>query len=227
MNLLKDLQQNTLHHAYALSGSGEEFLESLFKLFKEGGIATEGNPDFIWRKFENLGVDEARSLKEEAALKGFGTTKKIFIIEADSLTREAQNALLKLFEEPIAHTHFFLVVRETKHLLPTLLSRVIILETEKKKEDFSEAKKFLSMSYKYRLEFIKKRTDKKGKEDIMNKSEALTLLNGIEVLLYKLPPLNSHLQTLLELAKSRSYITDQGASLKMILEHIALVLPQL
>ena len=49
---------------------------------------------------------------------------KIFIIdEAHGLTNAAQNALLKLIEEPPARTIFILCTTELHKVLPTIVSR--------------------------------------------------------------------------------------------------------
>lgn len=56
-----------------------------------------------------------------------GGYKTVFIPEADELSVEMQNALLKVLEEPPKKTVFLLGVRGVRRLLPTILSRCIIL----------------------------------------------------------------------------------------------------
>ena len=59
--------------------------------------------------------------------------KKIFIIETGFFTREAQNSLLKVFEEePTEGTHFFVFTPSAETLLPTLRSRMVILHQKRK-----------------------------------------------------------------------------------------------
>src|SRR3989344_6076027 len=96
------------HHAYAIEG-GEKTREKLFEtLENEWGIATKGNPDFLYQKFATMSISEARVFKEAAGTKAFSNGgKKIFVIEADSINMPAQNSLLKMFEEPTENTHFF------------------------------------------------------------------------------------------------------------------------
>lgn len=53
--------------------------------------------------------------------------RRVWLIEGDALSEAAQNALLKVLEEPPAHAFFVLTVRETARLLPTLLSRAVCL----------------------------------------------------------------------------------------------------
>jgi hypothetical protein len=71
-------------------------------------------------------------------------------------------------------------------------------------------------------EFIEKFEDM---DDSNLKSSALELLNTIETLLYKSGDLKDRVFEFEELAKARDYIADRGASTKMLLEHLALILP--
>ncbi|MEL6579181.1 MAG: DNA polymerase III subunit gamma/tau [Cyanobacteria bacterium J06621_12] len=70
------------------------------------------------------GVDNARELVELSHLAPSQVRYKIFIIdEAHGLTNAAQNALLKLIEEPPAKTIFILCTTELHKVLPTIVSR--------------------------------------------------------------------------------------------------------
>ena len=89
----------------------------------------------------NRGIDEIRNLKDSARVAATGGGHKIFIVdECHMLTKEANNALLKLLEEPPSHVVFILATTEPHKLLDTILSRVqrfdfkkISLEQIKKK----------------------------------------------------------------------------------------------
>lgn len=52
---------------------------------------------------------------------------KVYIIEADYLNEQGQNALLKTLEEPPAYAYFILTVAAEEKLLPTVRSRVVPL----------------------------------------------------------------------------------------------------
>ena len=70
------------------------------------------------------GVDNARELIELSHLAPAQFRYKVFIIdEAHGLTSAAQNALLKLLEEPPARTIFILCTTELHKVLPTIVSR--------------------------------------------------------------------------------------------------------
>jgi len=72
----------------------------------------------------NSGVDNIRSLREEAAYTAAVTKYKVYIIdEVHALSKDAFNALLKLLEEPPAHVKFVLATTEANKVLGTISSR--------------------------------------------------------------------------------------------------------
>lgn len=71
---------------------------------------------------KQISIDQIREIK--ASLKLSTNTKRIVIIpNAEKLTTEAQNSLLKMLEEPPALTHFLLGVSKLSSLLVTIQSR--------------------------------------------------------------------------------------------------------
>ncbi len=101
-----------LHHAHIIEGAHIEVVpELLSAIERHMGIYAKGNPDLTVEVHQSFGIDESRTLSSRQTRASFGDeTRKIFIISTDSFTREAQNALLKTFEEPTADTHFFIIV---------------------------------------------------------------------------------------------------------------------
>ena len=80
-------------------------------------IRSNGNPDFFRTSFDTLTIDDARKLKVLHDTKPTSELgKRIFILSMNGITIEAQNALLKLLEEPAPYAHFFLVV-PSAHIL--------------------------------------------------------------------------------------------------------------
>ncbi len=72
----------------------------------------------------NNGVDNIRSLREEARFEGTRLKNRIYIIdEVHMLSPSAFNALLKILEEPPAHVHFILATTESHKVPDTILSR--------------------------------------------------------------------------------------------------------
>ncbi len=72
----------------------------------------------------NRGVDNIRTLREEANYTAAITKYKVYIIdEVHALSNDAFNALLKLLEEPPAHVKFVLATTEANKVLETISSR--------------------------------------------------------------------------------------------------------
>ncbi len=223
--LLKtQLNKENLHHAYLLDGAFPAVLAELEE-FLEGelGFAVKANPDFWLGEFETFGIDDGRKIKEMQSRTASSGDKKIFIISANFITREAQNALLKMFEEPTAGTHFFIITTNTNQILPTLKSRLQILSASRSsldaKADASRLDleaRFLKVSKAKRLEFLKSTIEEKDKQ------KAIEFLNGLEQELAK--DVKKYSFALEEIQKARGYLSDRGSSVKMLLEHIATIL---
>jgi DNA polymerase-3 subunit delta' len=72
----------------------------------------------------SLGVDEVRDLVRRSALSPVGRRWQVIIVEdADRLTDQAANALLKAIEEPSERTVWMLCAPTVEDLLPTIRSR--------------------------------------------------------------------------------------------------------
>ena len=72
----------------------------------------------------SISVNQIRELTNEIYLQPFHFPKKIYLIkDAEKMTVGAQNALLKVFEEPPLYAVILLVTNSLTALLPTILSR--------------------------------------------------------------------------------------------------------
>lgn len=97
----------------------------------------------------SIGVDQIRDLQKQIVIKPtIQKTKIAVIVQAEKLTEEAQNALLKTLEEPPENTEIILIAPDTHLLLPTVLSRcqIITISTpppEIDQKDFDNAIKIL------------------------------------------------------------------------------------
>ncbi len=79
---------------------------------------------------KQITVDQIRTLRSEAVLSFTELPFKAFLIKpADAMNDAAQNALLKVLEEPPASVYFFLLTDRPASLLPTVRSRVQCLKT--------------------------------------------------------------------------------------------------
>lgn len=111
---------------------------------------------------ESFGIDDAREIRRRAHLSS--VAKKFFIIATARITPEAQNALLKIIEEPPQETHFFIFTPFAGALLPTLRSRLQLIQcapqplSEKRKEEIT---KFLMQHPAERLRAVAQRASDK------------------------------------------------------------------
>src|SRR3989338_2999222 len=76
-----------------------------------------------------LGIEDVRNIQKKIFLKPFRGDKKALIIKLNlGATLEAQNSMLKLLEEPPMSSLIFLITDNAKIFLPTILSRVKVIE---------------------------------------------------------------------------------------------------
>ena len=73
---------------------------------------------------KNLGIDEIKELRTDAALKPLEARYKVYLLrEAEDLSEPAANALLKTLEEPPPGVVLLLTTADASMLLPTVVSR--------------------------------------------------------------------------------------------------------
>jgi DNA polymerase-3 subunit delta' len=92
-------------------------------------IAADAFPDLIRivpPEGKSIGIDQVRDLQQTLGLSPYSAkaARIVIIASADALTHEAQNALLKLLEEPPPATSFILTAERSESLLPTVRSRL-------------------------------------------------------------------------------------------------------
>lgn len=76
-------------------------------------------------------IDTIRKLRQNAwLLPGEAPCRVCVLCGAENMTEQAQNALLKILEEPPEHTVFILTAENRAMLLPTILSRVQTIRLE-------------------------------------------------------------------------------------------------
>mgnify|MGYP005761826769 FL=1 len=149
-HLQNAVKMNKVSHAYIFGGehgSGKKLLASLFAMTLQcetQGIEpcmqctsckkalSKNHPDIInitHEKPNSIGIEEIRQqLIDDVAIKPYESRYKIYIInEAQKMTLQAQNALLKTIEEPPAYAVILLLADNPDSLLPTISSRCVIL----------------------------------------------------------------------------------------------------
>jgi DNA polymerase III delta prime subunit len=226
MDLSKSIG-NLTHHAYAIIGSKTTRSDLVLALETAHKISFRANPDFFDRTYETFTIDDAREVKtfHETRPMNVGA-KKIFILSMDGITIEAQNALLKLLEEPAEYAHFFLIIPSAHLLLPTVKSRLHIVEGGHVGHPAvgprgKAAREFLQGSASKRLDIIKDLMDEISKEK-KNKQNAVDFLNDIEYALYEEKGVKKVKESLEAIEHARKYMNDRSPSVKMLLEYVAL-----
>lgn len=149
-HLQNAVSKKKISHAYIINGerfSGKEFIVRIFAMALQ--CESEGNkpcqecrsckqalndnqPDIIYVTHEkpgSIGVDDIREqINSDIAIKPYSSPYKIYIVsEAEKMTVQAQNALLKTLEEPPAYAVILLLTTNVNSLLQTILSRCVIL----------------------------------------------------------------------------------------------------
>lgn len=219
------LDPDNLHHAYLIEGDDENASEVL--VF----IKTLPNAEIIKIKTDAFKLEDAHNLKSLSGEKSISLGKKIFVISANSVLREAQNAMLKLFEEPIPDTHFFLIVPDTNALLKTLLSRFYLISERKDVSPDEDVSKFLAMPLARRIDFIKEKLEQFEEENEEESTDsarasALRFLNSLEFALHqKVPAEKRDAESFEHIWKTRELLRMPGSSVKNLLESVALIAP--
>lgn len=98
---------------------------------------------------KTLGIEDVRKIQEKIFLKPFkGEKKALFVVMQQGATPDAQNAMLKLLEEPPANTLIYLITTNHLSFLPTVLSRakIIVLKEEESQTQTDGLEKILILS---------------------------------------------------------------------------------
>lgn len=151
------VREDMVTHAYIINGargSGKKMLAKLFAmtLLCEKGDgdpcstchsciqAESGNhPDIITVSHEkpnSISVDDIREqVNNSVGIKPYSGPYKVYIVpQADLMTAQAQNALLKTIEEPPEYVVIMLLTENAQMLLPTINSRCVMLKLRNIKE---------------------------------------------------------------------------------------------
>lgn len=218
------------HHAYLIAGNYEETLPGLnVFLEKEWKIKTAGNPDFIVHHYPNLYIENFHDFEKETLVKPLENGRRIFVISFGFMTREAANAMLKLFEEPIAGVTFFAITPSPERLPATLRSRFSEVKASRAVHGraFNEAEEFLKMNLGKRFEFSKKMASDIS-DEIRTRPGALAIMEAVEGIVAEKYPVNlKTAPAFAELEKCRSYMKDPSASVKILFDSAALLISEM
>lgn len=167
---------------------------------------------------DSFGIDDARRLIEQAARRPIAAPVRSFVLCARTLTIEAQNALLKLFEDPPSTAAFYIVVPHESALIATLRSRLARTGEGSLPPTDDDARAFLSLTPAARLAEVAALQKKGDAERLTSLARQLARIAAKDDAL----PLGVRA----EVAFAEAHIGMRGGSKKMLLEHLALTLPQ-
>lgn len=212
-HLQNAMERKKVSHAYIIQGernAGKEFLAKVFAMALECENPQNGepcqechsckqalsgnHPDIMFISHEKpnvIGVDDIRSqINGDVAIKPYRGPKKIYIMnEGEKMTVQAQNALLKTLEEPPEYAVILILTTNVESLLPTILSRCVVLNMKPAKDE--QVKQFLMREMEipdYKADICvafargnvgKARLLAKSEEFDKVKDEAITLLKNI------------------------------------------------
>ena len=208
-------------------------IKNLFPFYIiEGGLETKNNlekilnTEVLWREFERFAIEDARNFISENIL--VNDKPKVITIFTKEIPHDAQNALLKMTEEPVANTHVFFIIPDASQILPTLRSRAQILHDDTN-SSIKDAENFMKLKLADKFEWITgfiKKNKEEGESSTLVRTETKKLLESIESILYKkgISKEKNSVEIFETIFKFKSYLATPGASPKMILEHVAMML---
>lgn len=197
--------------------------------FRPANINLENNPDYL-----EIAPDPSISLERIKQAIKFLSQKPyqskvsfVTILEANLATIEAQNALLKLLEEPPSYALIILTSPNEDGLLPTVVSRcqIVRLKTVKQTNVDPQAKKFLEMLLSQDPQAIEKLSDLGlTRQEVLSFFEQITLSAESDL---SDPKSKTNKEDLYRLLKSLDQARDQiakNANLRLIIANLILQL---
>lgn len=222
--------RHSLHHAYFIENrSFEEVAKDLQKI----DFNWKANPDFWHLETESLSIDDARTIKDLQSQKPIAGERRVFVIETFAMTNEAQNALLKVFEEPTAGALFIVIAPSAHILLPTLRSRMLVISNEKTAVASPiDTKKFIAAGAAKRIEMLKPILESKDAEGNKraDKKAAAAFLSALREECGKSVSRMSErsefsrdgFAALEAIDEALLYLFDRSSSVKLLLENVSM-----
>jgi hypothetical protein len=230
------------HHAFVGIGDHETGVARAISFVQTRDDIHES--DITILRYGLFSVEDARKLAEVAYRSPQGGAGKAVIVSLTRFFHEAQNALLKLFEEPPEGTLLILVIPTVGIVLPTLLSRLQRLPVPESDESVSDtphepsaAEELLAASDEARTKIIAKLIDRtkadKPEEKQAGRSAAVELVNDLIRVGHEVFMKEQHAEKrrtlelfLADLSTFVPILHERSAPIKLIFEHILLVIPK-
>lgn len=200
-------------------GNNEKRDQEIKKLYPN--FKWENNPDLLviekTKTKKSIGIEEVKFLNNFLKIKPLGSKKLIIIKEANILTTEAQNSLLKILEEPPEYAQVFLESRGIESLLPTILSRcqtIKLTAEEGESVPNSHESDFLKMTPTERFDYCETLSK-------LEKEEVISYLNNVLKSLKKNPNTAS-LEDINFLISTIENVSKFNLNTRLALENLAL-----
>ena len=216
--LNKQIEDNHILHSYlfvGIDGIGKTFLakeyaKKILCINKENDESCEAcikwnsanHPDFYEIQPENkiIRIEQIRAMQEKVAEKPIISNRKVYlIVDCETMSKEAQNCLLKTLEEPPEYVSIILITSNESKLLNTIKSRCMkvyfeAIEEEKIQEylrnnlQIETSKELIKLSEGSIGKAIRLQEEKEIYEQVNNvlnnieNQDLITTLNNSEIL---------------------------------------------
>jgi len=163
-NLYNAINSNAVSHAYIFEGPDDIGKSTLANIFAQTLLCknvnkpcntckscllfkTNNHPDIkIISSISNILIESTRDIIKDINIKPYYGGKKVYIIEdAQKMTIQSQNSLLKTLEEPPYYVVIILTTNNINALLPTIISRCSIKKFFRNSK--LEIEKYISTNY--------------------------------------------------------------------------------
>lgn len=229
--MFENLFPENLYHSYIVEGEPETTSSFLCEFLKN----KEGKDvEILCQNYDSFAIADSKLIKEWHSQKSVDGKKRMCILSTKFINHDAERTLLKIIEEPAEYTHFFIVIPNSKILLDTIRSRAHIIkpfDNINRNQIEKDVKTFLTSSLKDKLEIIEKLVKAHKDEDLDSgglRYHTIEFLSQIEKVIYDKWKKNKNDRKLIsileEIGEKRVYLNQPGAGVKMILEHIAIML---
>lgn len=221
------MNEEKIRQANIITGEGN-YKDFVFKILEEKlNFKISSNPDFLLLENESFGINDARSLEKWALNKPFLSETKVSFVVTKSISYEAQNALLRILEEPPSGTYFFIGLESLGGLLPTFISRVAVLNAPSTfsgvRESESIGFKFLRAGIGERFSLIHsllKNENRANIKEFIRDLEKISYENHVSNMLLNV----SKTKTIKNILVAKTFVAARGSSTKMLLEWLSCVL---
>lgn len=211
-----------VHHALLITHTDRaSFSEALWK---EMSSLSPAHRYFNQTVFD---IETARNIIAWAQSPYHG--ERVALISFHTAGLPAQNAMLKILEEPREGTRFILVTTHKKNVIDTVLSRVLHVDNRLAITDIrntnTEARDFLQRASEERMKLpfitaLLARIDEEGRKDREKvKGFILALVDALH-------EAKADSRFIAEVLECASYASDPSASGKALLEYLSLLLPR-